>query len=267
MRSTRGGSSVRVCVATGSRADFGLLKPVMTVIAAAEGLTLEVMVVGSHFLESQGSTISEIEASGFAINERVDVAFDDSASGVSEAIAKTVTGATAALTRLQPNIVILLGDRFEALAVGLASTILRIPIAHIGGGDVTLGAYDEGFRHSLTKLSHIHFTTNTESTQRVLQLGEEAWRVHQVGSPGIDALLEVERQDKETIEHFLSWSFRRRNLLVTLHPTTLQPGAARMHAQALVQALEGMPDDIGVIVTGTNIDNEGAEINDVLWLF
>jgi len=169
-----------------------------------------------------------------------------------------------ALARLQPDVVLVLGDRYEILAVALAATVLRIPIAHIAGGDVTVGAYDEGFRHSLTKLSHVHFTTNPEATARVMQLGEEPWRVHEVGSPGIDALLEAKLLSRVELEERLSWKFRSRNLLVTLHPVTLQPTSGLAQAQALGAALESLTDDVGVIITGTNADSEGAEINAVL---
>ena len=132
------------------------------------------------------------------------------------------------------------------------------------GGDVTLGAYDEGFRHAMTKLSHVHFTTNSDSTTRVLQLGEEPWRVHEVGSPGVDALLDARLLTKEQLEFKLSWRFHLRNLLVTFHPVTLQPATGLEQAQELVSALEKLDDDCGVVITGTNADSEGAEIDAVL---
>lgn len=254
----------RVCVVTGSRADFGLLAPVMRAVRTDENLELSVVAVGSHFLDNNGYTFDEIESAGFVVDERVSVEYDDSAQGISQAIGETVQRSAVALSRLQPDIVLVLGDRYEILAVALSATVLRIPIVHIAGGDVTFGAYDEGFRHAITKLSHVHFTTNPDATARVLQLGEEPWRIHQVGSPGIDALLEADLLSREELEEQLSWKFHSRNLLVTLHPVTLQPATSVGHAQALVAALESLPGDIGVVVTGTNSDSEGAEINAVL---
>ena len=227
-------------------------------------LDLLVLVVGSHFLEGYGHTIDEIEGVGIHVDERIAVIYDDSAGGISRAIGETVQRSTAALDRLQPDVVVVLGDRYEVLAVALAATVLRIPIAHIAGGDVTQGAYDEGFRHALTKLSHVHSTTNPDATARVHPLGEEPWRIHQVGSPGIDALLEAKLLSKSELESKLSWSFRSRNILVTLHPVTLQPSAGTALAQSLVTALESLAEDVGVVVTGTNSDSEGSEINAVL---
>ena len=254
----------RVCVVTGSRADFGLLVPVMRAVETDGELDLRVLAVGSHFLERQGHTVDEIKFVGIHVDEQIAVIYDDSAEGISRAIGDTVQRSTVALARLQPDIVVVLGDRYEVLAVALAASVLRIPIAHIAGGDATLGAYDEGFRHALTKLSHVHFTTNPNATARVLQLGEEPWRIHQVGSPGIDALMEAKLLSKTELEERLSWKFRSRNILVTLHPVTLQPFTGTTQAQALVAALESLTDDVGVIVTGTNSDTEGSEINAVL---
>jgi len=236
----------------------------MRAVTAHDDLELCVLAVGTHFLDDYGRTVDEITEQGFPVDDRIATEYDDSAEGISRAIGETVQRSSVSLARLQPDIVVVLGDRYEILAVALAATVLRIPLAHIAGGDVTLGAYDEGFRHALTKLSHVHFTTNANATTRLWQLGEEPWRVHEVGSPGIDALLEAELLSKAELEERLSWKFRPRNLLVTLHPVTLQPASGVVQVQALVAALECLTDDVGVIVTGTNADSDGAEINAVL---
>lgn len=227
-------------------------------------LELFVLAVGSHFLSRKGRTIDEIVEEGILVDEAVVFEFDDSAAGVSKAVGETVSGSTQALRRLQPDIVVVLGDRYEILAVALASNILGVPVAHIAGGDTTLGAYDENFRHALTKLSHLHFTTNSAATARVLQLGEEPWRIHEVGSPGIDALLQAKLLSREELEERLEWRFRPRNLLVTFHPVTLLPSAGMIQAQALVDALEAVGEDVGVVVTGANADGGGDEINALL---
>ncbi len=264
MTSDSDGYRTRVCVVTGSRADFGLLAPVMRAVRTDEDLDLRILAVGAHFLDDHGHTLDEIDSAGFDVDECIAVEYEDSAQGISRAIGETVQRSTISLSRLQPDLILVLGDRYEILAVALSATVLRIPIAHIAGGDVTFGAYDEGFRHAISKLSHLHFTTNPDATARVLQLGEEPWRVHQVGSPGIDALLDADFLSREELEQRLSWKFHSRNLLVTLHPVTLQPATSVGHAQALVAALDRLLGDIGVIVTGTNSDSEGAEINAVL---
>ena len=258
------GERRRVCVVTGSRADFGLLAPIARAVRSSEDLDLCVLAVGPHFLDGQGHTLDEIESAGFNVDEQIAIEYDDSAEGISRAIGETIQRSTVALTHLQPDIILVLGDRYEVLAAALSATVLRSPIAHIAGGDLTFGADDEGVRHAITKLSHVHFTTNPDATARVLQLGEEPWRVQQVGSPGIDALLEADLLSRKELGERLSWRFRSRNLLVTLHPVTLQPETGIEQAQALVAALESFPSDIGVIVTGTNSDSEGAEINAVL---
>ena len=169
MTSSPQADRTRVCVVTGSRADFGLLAPVMRAVGTDTDLDLRVLAVGSHFLEGHGHTIDEIEGAGIHVDERIAVIYDDSAEGISRAIGETVQRSTATLARLQPDVVVVLGDRYEILAVALAATILRIPIAHIAGGDVTLGAYDEGFRHALTKLSDL--TPVFGPGSRMVQLG------------------------------------------------------------------------------------------------
>lgn len=236
----------------------------MRAIQGHDQLELSVLAVGSHFLPGHVPTFDEFEAAGFRVDERVAVDYDDSATGISRAIGETLSRSTTALSRIAPDIVVLLGDRFEILAVALGATTLRIPIAHIAGGDTTLGAYDEGFRHSITKLSHLHFTTNPDATNRVHQLGEEMWRIHQVGSPGIDALLQAQLLSRDQLEERLSWTFHRQNLLVTFHPATLQPDTGVAQVKALLSALQSLTTDVGVLVTGTNADSEGSEISELL---
>lgn len=249
---------------TGSRADFGLLNPIMKKIMRSDKLELSVLAVGSHFLDSQGHTIDDVTRNGIHVDECVAVNYDDSADGLATAISGIISESTGALQRLQPDIVVVLGDRFEIFSVTIAATILRIPIAHIAGGDTTLGAYDEGLRHSITKMAHLHFTTHKDAARRIRQLGEEQWRIHVVGSPGIDALKQEKLLSRDTLERDFSWKFLKRNVLVTLHPVTLQPGSAQIQARHLAAALERLGNDVGVVVTGTNADSEGSQINRVL---
>lgn len=256
-----------VCVATGSRADFGLLAPVMTEIANSPSLALQVLAVGLNPSVSSEYAPREACDLGAMPDEWVPVIVADSPHGVAEAIAATVTGASHALERLCPDLVMFLGDRFEILGVALAATTLRIPLAHVAGGDLTLGAYDEGFRHALTKLSHLHFTTNEEATHRLRQLGEEDWRIHTVGSPGIDVIRSMVPVRRTSLEDFMGFRFRERNIVVTLHPTTLEAGRAAEQADTLVAALDELSEDVGVIVTASNADSEGAAIDKILRSF
>ena len=255
---------LKVCVVTGSRADFGLLEPVLSAIQESQDLELQLLAVGSHFLHGSDRSITEIESVGWRIQEWVEINYDDTPGGMTNAMAGTMIGVTDALQKLLPDIVLVLGDRFEILASVLSATALRIPIAHIAGGDVTEGAFDEGFRHAITKLAHVHFPTNHQSSYRLMQLGEEPWRIHCVGSPGIDAILSTRRLSMEEVELAIGMNLRKVNVLVTLHPTTLAPGAGTRDAQALTAALEKLDPNIGVIITGSNIDAESSEIESEL---
>src|SRR4051812_1985896 len=179
----------RICVVTGSRADYGILYWVMRAIAEHPALELQVAATGMHFSRRHGETWRAIEADGFRLSARVETApEDDSAEAVTRAVGEGVIGFASALARLQPAIVLVLGDRFEILAAAQAALLGNYPIAHVAGGDVTEGAVDEAMRHAITKMAHLHFVTNADSAARVRQLGEDPARVFNVGSPGLDYL-------------------------------------------------------------------------------
>ena len=250
----------RICVATSGRADYGLLFWPMRDIAAA-GLTLQVLVTGTHLEENHGATVDQIEADGFAIDARVAMGLiaDDPAS-LARSMAMGLTGAVEALERLQPDMLILLGDRFETLALAQAAMLTGVPIAHIGGGDVTEGAIDEGVRHAITKLSHLHLVTHEGAARRVIRMGEAPDRVHVVGNPGLDMLTRTPAMPREALEVRLGAALGLRNLLVTFHPVTTLPDKGAAELDALLKALESL-SDITLWVTRANADPGGMAIN------
>jgi UDP-N-acetylglucosamine 2-epimerase (non-hydrolysing)/GDP/UDP-N,N'-diacetylbacillosamine 2-epimerase (hydrolysing) len=252
---------LKVCAVTGSRAEYGLLQPVLKAIDAEPSLALDIVVTGMHLAPEYGQTWQAIEKDGFRIAERVEaLVASDSAQGTAKSIGLGVIGFADAYARLRPDLVLLLGDRFEIFAAAQAALVSLVPIAHIAGGDTTEGAYDEGFRHAITKMAHLHFATNAESARRLRQMGENPQHVHDVGSPAIDAIKRTPLLGRAELEERLGLRLRARNLLVTFHPATLDGGANRQHLQALLDALDGLGADVGLIFTYPNADTGAREL-------
>lgn len=255
---------MRICAVTGSRADWGLLKPVLVHLRASPA-SVQLVVTGSHLDTRFGHTVDDIQADGFTPDRQVALDLDgDDACAVARALGRAVGGIAEALHLLQPDIVLVLGDRYEIFAAAQAALLLRIPVAHIAGGDITEGAFDDAIRHAISKLSHLHFTTNAEARRRVLQLGETPSRVFNSGSPGIDALLGTPRWDRQQLQRHLGFSLRRRNLAITFHPVTLDDTGPEAQITPLLTALQAMDGTTGLIFTGANADNGGQRINDLL---
>lgn len=245
----------RIGVVTGGRAEYGLLRWVMHDIRAAPDLALQLIVTGSHLEPRFGLTVEAIEADGFAIDARVPLGLDGDGPGdAARAMARCLTGVSDALERLRPDILLVLGDRFEILAAAEAAMLHRIPVAHIAGGDVTEGAFDESIRHALTKLSHIHLVTNARSAARVARMGEDPARIHVVGSPGLDHLNRSPLLDRAALEAALGATLGARNLLVTFHPVTLAEDRGLGAFEALLAGLDALPRDIVKWVTRPNAD-------------
>ena len=251
----------RICVITGGRAEYGLLQWVMHEIRAAPDLELQLIVTGAHLERRFGLTVEQIEADGFRIDARVPLGLDGDAAGdVVRAMARCLTGVSEALDRLQPDIVLVLGDRYEILAAAEAALIHGVPLAHIAGGDVTEGAFDESIRHALTKMAHIHLTTHATAAARVIQMGEDPARVHVVGSPGLDHLRRTPLLEGEALEAALGAPLGERNLLVTWHPVTLEAGGGLAGFDALLAALDALGPAVTKWITRPNADPGGAAV-------
>ena len=250
----------KICVVSGTRAEYGLLRPLMRAIDQAPNLALQLVVTGTHLSEQHGATVREIERDGFEIGHRVPILNEsDSDVAIADAFGRAVSGVASSLTDLDPDIVVLLGDRYEALAAGVAAMLCRKPIAHIHGGEATTGLIDEAIRHSLTKMSHLHFVSAEKYRQRVLQLGEQPERVWCTGAVGLDGISELNLLSKEQLEIDLGVHFRDVNFLVTFHPVTLLPGTAQRDTQELIAALDQFPDSF-VIATMPNAESESSDI-------
>ena len=250
----------KICVVTGSRADYGLLRLVMKGIKAEPSLTLQIIATGMHLSPTFGLTCKEIESDGFEVDQMVAcLSSSDSAVDIAEATAKALSGCAKAFDELKPDLVLVLGDRFEIFAACSAALLARIPIAHIHGGEVTVGAYDEAFRHSITKMSSIHFVATEEYKKRVIQLGENPSTVHLVGGLGVDAIKDLKLLNKNEIEQTLGIKFARKSLLVTFHPATLENESPSEQVRELLAALSNRSDTT-LIFTMPNADTGGFEI-------
>ena len=250
----------KVCIFTGTRAEYGLLKPLMDEIKSDPDLELQIVASCMHLSPEFGLTYQEIEKDGFNIDEKVEMLLSsDTPSGIVKSMGLGMIGYTDALNRLKPDITVVLGDRFEALAFAIASFVNRIPIAHLYGGEATEGLIDEGIRHCITKLSYLHFTSTEEYRRRVIQLGEEPQRVFNVGALGIDNIKKMKLLTKDEIESKLGIKFKSKNLLITYHPVTLKKDESEKEFKALLNVLREMEDTL-FIFTKPNADTEGRKI-------
>lgn len=255
----------KVCVVTGSRADYGLLFWVMKGIQAEPELALQVAVTGMHLSAEFGMTVGAVEADGFPVSARVESLLPgDSPAQVARSIGRGVAGFADAFERLAPDLALVLGDRFEILAAVQAALVARIPVAHIAGGDVTEGAFDDAIRHAITKMSHLHFVTSADAARRVRQMGEDPRHIFQVGSPGLDTVLRTPRLPRDELARCLDFSWKRHNLLVTFHPVTLGKGDSASQLRQLLRALDALGPNFGVIFTKANADPEGLTLNRLL---
>ena len=250
----------RICVVTGSRAEYGLLRGTMREIHANPELELQVVATGMHLAPEFGLTHREIEADGFAIDARVEMLLSsDTPVGVTTSIGLGVIGMGEAFARLRPDVVLLLGDRFEIMAAAVAATVAGIPLAHVHGGEVTEGVMDDAIRHAITKMAHLHFTSAEPHRARVIQMGEDPVRVFNVGAPGVDEALGAARLDRARMEQELGIALRRPVLLVTYHPVAI--GGCDPQA-ALDEVLAGLAElDATFVITRPNADPGGRALN------
>lgn len=256
--------SRHICVVTSTRADYGLLRPIMRAIEAEPSLRLSTVATGTHLSPEFGRTSSAIEADGFTIHEQVEMLLSsDTPVGVTTSMGLTIIGFAGVLERLAPDLLLVLGDRYEILAVVQAALIGRVPVAHVSGGDITEGAIDDAIRHAITKLSHLHFVTNAEAGRRVVQMGEDPERVVVSGSAGLDDLVAFEPVSRQVLESQLGLGLREHNLLVTYHPVTLADEPAEHAFGELLAALDALGEDVGLIMTLPNADTDGRVIIDM----
>ena len=255
----------KVAVVTGSRAEYGLLYWVLHDLRTAAGMELQLIVTGMHLSPEFGMTVGVIEQDGFTIARRVEMLLSsDTPGGVAKSMGLGVMGMSDALEQLQPDVVLVLGDRFEILAAVQACLVHNVPVAHIAGGDTTEGAFDESIRHAITKMSHVHFVTNELSARRVRQLGEDPQHVHVVGNPGLDHLKRMTLLNRGALAEALGEPLGQRNLLVTFHPVTLEPDDSERQFGELLAALEATADDTTLWFTRPNADTGGRGISALL---
>lgn len=253
----------RICVVTATRAEYGLLRPLIAALQADGAVSLQLVVTGTHLAPEFGQTWKQIEADGFAIDAKVEMLLaGDTATATAKSMGLALSGFADVFARLRPELLVMLGDRYEMLAVAAAATLFRIPIAHLHGGETTEGAYDEAFRHAITKCAHLHFTATDDYRRRVIQLGEDPARVFNVGAIGIDSIKTLPLLSRAQLLPQLGLSEDERYWLVTYHPVTLADGDGDAVAEvdALVEALLTQVDT-RIVVTGANADTGGRAVN------
>lgn len=251
----------KICIVTGSRAEYGLLRPVIQEVRSAPDLELQLVVTGMHLSAEFGSTWREIESDGVPIAARVEMLLgSDTAVGVTKSTGLGLIGFADAFATLDPDLVVVLGDRFEILAAATAALLAAIPISHLHGGETTEGAFDEAIRHAVTKMAQLHFVAAKPYRDRVIQLGEAPERVFEVGGLGVDAIGQVDRMSRAELNEDLGINLGVRSLVVTFHPVTLNPGAAEAQLHALLEALDLAESGTTLIFTMPNADTGGRAL-------
>jgi UDP-hydrolysing UDP-N-acetyl-D-glucosamine 2-epimerase len=255
-----------VGVVTVARSDYGHYLPLLRRIGEVDGLRLHLIVAGSHLAPEFGSTVELIEADGFEVADRVEMLrSSDTPQGIAESMGLGVIGFAESFARVRPDILVLLGDRFEMHAAALAALPFKIPVAHIHGGEITRGAIDDALRHSMTKLSHLHFVATEEYARRVIQLGEEPWRVLMTGGIGLDNVRSIAPMERAELEAVVGLSLDEPILLVTFHPVTLEFEEAEWQTGELLSALGAA--DLPVVFTAPNADTGGRSVRALIEAF
>lgn len=253
----------KICVVTGTRAEYGLLYWLMKEIEADNELELQLIVTGMHLSPEFGLTYKEIEKD-FKIDKKIEMLLSsDTSIGISKSMGLAQISFAESYEELKPDIVVVLGDRYEIFSAVSAAMIARIPIAHLHGGETTEGAFDESIRHSITKMSHLHFTATDEYKNRVIQLGEHPNRVFNVGGMGIENIKRLPLLTKEEFETSIDFKLNKKNILVTFHPVTLESSTAKEQFQELLNAIDEL-DETNIIFTKANSDTDGRIINSMI---
>jgi len=253
----------KICVVTGTRAEYGLLYWLMKEIESDKDLELQLIVTGMHLSPEFGLTYKEIEKE-FKINKKIEMLLSsDTSIGISKSMGLAQISFAEAYDELKPDMVIVLGDRYEIFSAASTAMIAKIPISHLHGGETTEGAFDESIRHSITKMSHLHFTATEEYKNRVIQLGEHPNRVFNVGGMGIENIKRLKLLSKEEFEKSIDFRLNKKNILVTFHPVTLENSTAKEQFQELLDAIDEL-EDTNIIFTKANSDTDGRVINQMI---
>jgi len=257
----------KIAVVTGTRAEFGLLSPLMDEIQSDKQMQLQLIVTAMHLSPEFGYTVDEIEKKGYKIDKKVECLLSsDSAVGITKSVGLAMIGFADVLNELNPDLVIILGDRTEMLAASTAAMVGNIPIAHIHGGETTEGAYDESIRHAITKMSYLHFASTETYRKRIIQLGEHPDRVFNVGAIGLDSIKNLVLLNKEEFEQSINFKLSKNNILITFHPVTLESQSAQAQFKAIIDVLSEL-EDTHFIFTHANSDKNGRVINQMIEQF
>ena len=250
----------KICIVTGTRAEWGLLSSIAKALNNRDDVTLQIVATNMHLSEKYGNTWQEIERDGLKITYKVPMPTDTtSADNTIVAMSECMKGMSKAFDSLKPDILLILGDRFEMLSVASVALIHRIPVAHMHGGEVTLGAFDESIRHSITKMSHLHFTSTEEARNRVIQLGENPDHVFNTGAIGVYNILNTDFMSREELEENLGTTIPKDSVFVTFHPSTLDEIPPYIQCENLLKALEER-EDIKIFFSYPNNDTGGDDI-------
>lgn len=254
----------KIAIITGTRAEYGLLKPLISRIENANDFDLKLIVTGAHLSPEFGYTYKEIESDGIKIDDKVEVLMSsDSSVGISKSIALTIMSFSEVFERMKPEVVLVLGDRYEIFGAVSAASIAKIPVIHLCGGETTEGAFDEAFRHCITKMSYIHFTTTEDYRKRVIQLGESPERVFNVGATGVENIVKMDLLEKCELEKEINFCLNKPYGLVTFHPVTLESNSSEKQFSELLMALDRYKD-MKFIITKANADSDGRIINKMI---
>jgi len=254
----------KICVVTGTRAEYGLLYWLMKEINIDNALALQVVVTGMHLSEEFGNTYQQIEKDGFNIDKKVDITLtSDTEVAISKSMGLGVIGFAEVFNKLHPDLIVVLGDRFEIFSAVSAAMIAKIPVAHLHGGEATEGLIDEPIRHSITKMSHLHFAATDEYRNRIIQIGEQPDRVFNVGGLGIDNIIKLKLLSKADFENAINFELGEKNILITFHPVTLEKSTSGIQFQALLDSISELRNT-KIIFTKANSDTDGRVINSMI---
>ena len=244
----------KICVITGTRAEYGLMSRLMQIIKEDHNFQLQIIATNMHLSVEYGETYKEIEADGFVINKKVPIlSAADTINATVKSVGKGLIGFADAYEELRPDMILVLGDRYEILAAVSAALFYKIPVIHLYGGEITEGAYDDAIRHAVTKMSHLHFTSTEEYRQRVIQMGEDPETVFYVGALGCDNIRQIPLMNKEEVEKSLNFILDRNTILVTYHPVTLENNSSEAQFKELLSAIDQF-SNIRLIFTMPNSD-------------